>query len=79
MNNFFNLYISAIKFYLNFLFFSYRNGDIYEGFFKDGLPHGYGIKKEGHFMTSAASVYIGEWYEGLKQGYGVIDEIQTGN
>lgn len=59
--------------------FSYINGDVYEGYFKDGLPHGHGMKKEGHFMASVASVYIGEWSSGVKQGYGVIDDIKTGN
>ena len=54
------------------------NGDVYEGYFKDGLPHGHGTKKEGHFMASAASVYIGEWVSGVKQGYGIMDDIKTG-
>ncbi|KAI4494098.1 hypothetical protein M0802_009252 [Mischocyttarus mexicanus] len=49
-----------------------------QGYFKDGLPHGHGVKKEGHFMASVASVYIGEWTAGVKQGYGVIDNIMTG-
>ncbi|XP_043251170.1 alsin isoform X2 [Colletes gigas] len=56
----------------------YNNGDFYEGYFKDGLPHGHGIKKEGHFMSSVASVYIGEWAAGVKQGYGIMDDIMTG-
>lgn len=56
----------------------YINGDFYEGNFEAGLPHGHGIKKEGHFMASVASVYMGEWANGLKQGYGVIDDIMTG-
>ena len=58
---------------------SYINGDIYEGYFKDSLPHGHGMKKEGQFMASVASVYIGEWFAGVKQGYGVMDDIKTGN
>ncbi|CAB0036755.1 unnamed protein product [Trichogramma brassicae] len=57
---------------------SFINGDVYEGYFKDGLPHGHGVKKEGHFMASAASIYIGEWSCGVKQGYGVMDDIKTG-
>lgn len=56
----------------------YLNGDFYEGYFKDGLPHGHGVKKEGHFMASVASVYIGEWAAGVKQGYGIMDDIMTG-
>lgn len=61
-----------------FFLVRYVNGDIYEGYFKDGLPQGHGIKKEGHFMASVASIYIGEWVSGLKQGYGVMDDITTG-
>jgi len=59
-------------------YFRYVNGDFYEGYFKDGLPHGHGVKKEGHFMASVASVYIGEWAAGVKQGYGIMDDIMTG-
>jgi len=59
-------------------YFRYVNGDFYEGYFKDGLPHGHGVKKEGHFMASIASVYIGEWAAGVKQGYGIMDDIMTG-
>lgn len=59
-------------------YFRYNNGDFYEGYFKDGLPHGHGVKKEGHFMASVASVYIGEWAAGVKQGYGIMDDIMTG-
>jgi len=59
-------------------YFRYINGDFYEGYFKDGLPHGHGVKKEGHFMASIASVYIGEWAAGVKQGYGIMDDIMTG-
>lgn len=51
---------------------------MYTGYFKDGLPHGHGTKKEGHFTASVAKIYIGEWVAGLKQGYGVIDDIMTG-
>ena len=64
---------------INFLTFRYINGDIYEGYFKDGLPHGHGMKKEGHFMASVASVYIGEWANGVKLGYGIMDDIMTGD
>lgn len=56
----------------------YTNGDIYEGFFKDGLPHGHGMKKQGHHMGPGASVHIGEWLSGTKYGYGVMDDISTG-
>lgn len=51
---------------------------MYEGNFKDGLPHGHGMKKEGNFMASGATVYIGEWVAGAKQGYGIMDDIKKG-
>lgn len=56
----------------------YAGGDVYDGYFKDGLPHGHGTRKEGHFTASVASLYIGEWANGVKQGYGVMDNIFTG-
>lgn len=56
----------------------YTTGDIFDGYFKDGLPHGHGIRKEGHFMSNAASMYVGEWVSGTKYGYGVMDDIVTG-
>lgn len=59
-------------------FIRYTNGDVYEGHFKDGVAHGHGLQKQGHFMASVASVYIGEWVSGVKQGYGVMDDIVTG-
>lgn len=60
------------------LFQRYEGGDVYDGYFKDGLPHGHGTQKEGHFTASVASLYIGEWAAGVKQGYGVMDNIFTG-
>ena len=56
----------------------YANGDVYEGNFQDGQPHGHGTLKRGHFLTSAASVYVGQWEAGQKHGYGVQDDIVTG-
>ena len=53
--------------------FRYANGDVYEGNFQDGQPHGHGTLKRGHFLTSAAHVYVGQ-----KCGYGVMDDIVTG-
>ncbi|KAF4525526.1 hypothetical protein B566_EDAN014912 [Ephemera danica] len=62
--------------------FSYASrsaaGDVYEGYFLRGLPHGHGVCKEGGFLSSAASVYVGEWASGRRHGYGVSDEISTG-
>jgi hypothetical protein len=51
---------------------------MYEGYFKNGVAHGHGLQKQGHFTASVASVYIGEWVNGIKQGYGVMDDIVTG-
>lgn len=56
----------------------YDNGDIYKGFFKDGLPHGHGSLKQGKFMSSAAFIYIGDFVNGNKNGYGVMDDIAAG-
>ena len=56
----------------------YANGDIYEGDFRDGQPSGHGTIKRGHFLTSAASLYVGQWDNGMKSGYGVMDDIVTG-
>ncbi len=56
----------------------YANGDVYEGNFQDGQPHGHGTLKRGHFLTSAAHVYVGQWEAGQKNGYGVMDDIVTG-
>lgn len=58
--------------------FRYANGDVYEGSFLDGQPHGHGTLKRGHFLTSAAHVYVGQWEAGQKSGYGVMDDIVTG-
>lgn len=58
--------------------YKYANGDVYKGYFKDGMPHGHGSLKQGHFMASAASVFIGDWVYGNKNGYGVLDDIVTG-
>lgn len=56
----------------------YTTGDVFDGYFKDGLPHGHGIRKQGHFMANVASMYVGEWVSGMKTGYGVMDDIITG-
>ena len=56
----------------------YANGDFYEGTFRDGQPSGHGTLKRGHFLTSAASLYVGQWEGGQKSGYGVMDDIVTG-
>lgn len=71
-------FLCAINFIIKIKYCRYINGDIYEGYFKDGLPHGHGVKKEGHFMASVATVYVGEWMHGVKNGYGVMDNILSG-
>ena len=54
-----------------------QNGDRYEGWLKDGRPHGQGIFKQGRLGPGGhnASVYLGEWVNGAKSGYGVADDI----
>ncbi|KAG8235107.1 hypothetical protein J437_LFUL015534, partial [Ladona fulva] len=56
----------------------YANGAVYEGEWREGQPDGHGIKKEGHFLSSIASVYVGDWVAGAKHGYGVMDDIVAG-
>ena len=55
----------------------FQNGDRYEGWLKDGRPHGQGIFKQGRLGPGGhnASVYLGEWVNGAKSGYGVADDI----
>ena len=54
-----------------------QNGDRYEGWLKDGRPHGQGVFKQGRLGPGGhnASVYLGEWVNGAKSGYGVADDI----
>ena len=54
-----------------------QNGDRYEGWLKDGRPHGQGIFKQGRLGPGGhnASVYLGEWVNGARSGYGVADDI----
>ena len=56
----------------------YSNGDLYKGYFKDGLSHGHGLLKQGNFTASSASIYIGEWNAGNKNGYGLMNDIVNG-
>lgn len=52
---------------------------MYEGYYKDGLASGHGVRKSGSFKLNNGSVYIGEWANGLRQGYGVMDDISKGS
>jgi amyotrophic lateral sclerosis 2 protein len=67
---------SSIK---HLYFCRYANGDIYEGYFREGQRHGHGVLKQGSLTNSKlASIYIGEWLNDKKYGYGVIDDILKG-
>ena len=44
---------------------NYPNGDQYEGQFKDGERHGFGI-----LTSQNGDKYEGKWEEGAKSGYG---------
>ena len=57
---------------------SYRNGDTYEGYFKDGLRHGHGVLKQGKLTSNLASIYIGEWAHDKRCGYGVHEDVIKG-
>lgn len=56
----------------------YDNGDVYEGYYKDGMASGHGVRKSGSFKTNDATVYVGEWLSGQRHGYGVMDDIFKG-
>jgi len=47
--------------------FKHKNGDVYEGFFKDGLREGHG-----EYFFNDGSVYVGEWKQDKKHGYGLL-------
>ena len=59
----------------------YRNGDIYEGFFKDGLFSGKGTYY--YNVRDSRIKYEGEWLNDKPNGYGVLEykngKIQKGN
>ncbi|KAG3024836.1 hypothetical protein PC121_g2241 [Phytophthora cactorum] len=46
----------------------YPNGDVYEGEFKDGYRHGFGIFTE----RATGSTYEGQWVRDLRHGSGVL-------
>ena len=59
----------------------YANGDVYEGYFKDGRKNGHGVMRRGKITSGSppiASIYIGEWVMDKKCGYGVLDDISKG-
>lgn len=47
--------------------YKHENGEMYEGFFKNGKYNGYGI-----YAWTSGSTYAGEWKDGLRNGDGVI-------
>lgn len=47
-----------------------KNGDIYEGEKKDGVPHGYGVQ----IHSSTEMMYEGKWKAGRPHGWGVISD-----
>ena len=56
----------------------YGNGDLYDGYFKEGQRHGHGFYRKGKNYNTAAFVYIGEWLNDRRHGYGVMDDILKG-
>lgn len=48
--------------------YTYPNGDVYEGEFKDGRRHGFGVFTE----RGTGNVYEGEWHRDLRHGSGVL-------
>ena len=53
--------------------FNYPDGSTYQGTWKDGKEHGYGICKEDNFT------YEGEWKNGLPHGKGVLTDEEDGS
>lgn len=50
----------------------YTSGAVYEGQWRDNLPHGHGVRKQGRLAQGSeagASVYVGEWTSGTRNGY----------
>jgi hypothetical protein len=43
----------------------YKNGDVYEGYFKEGVKEGFGI-----LISKNGDKYVGRWEDGKKQGVG---------
>ncbi|XP_041835211.1 alsin isoform X2 [Melanotaenia boesemani] len=58
--------------------YSYTSGEVYDGFFQDGMRHGHGMLRSGKLNTSSPSVFIGQWLQDKKTGYGVFDDITKG-
>ena len=52
--------------------FHNKDGSTYQGTWKDGKEHGYGIGKE------EGCTYEGEWKNGLQYGNGIKSFIQNG-
>lgn len=47
-----------------------KNGDVYEGQKKDGVPHGYGVQ----IQASSEIMFEGQWKEGRPNGWGIISD-----
>lgn len=47
------------------------NFEVYEGLWKDGKRHGYGVQRYG-VGTSSVSSYNGEWQENVRHGRGIM-------
>ncbi|TFH39754.1 MAG: hypothetical protein E4G95_00205 [Bacteroidia bacterium] len=49
---------------------SAKGTDTYQGSFKKGLPHGFGV-----YSYADGSVYVGNYKKGSKDGYGMLNSI----
>ncbi len=47
----------------------FASGDRYDGEFRDGLFHGYGV----HFDAATGETYHGDWKRGRREGHGALD------
>lgn len=53
----------------------FKNNDIFEGQFKDGLKNGRGI----YYWASSGDVYEGDWLNGKRTGRGLYYYAKSGD
>lgn len=50
-----------------------KGTDTYQGAFKKGYPHGFGV-----YSYSNGSVYVGAFKKGVRDGYGMLNDMSSG-
>lgn len=51
-----------------------KGTDTYQGTFKKGYPHGFGV-----YTYSNGSVYVGALKKGIRDGYGLLNDMSSGD